>query len=117
MAHPAQRDDHRGRHPTAAGGLRDRTLKLAQTAENYGNAFAVLRVAGVGQGVDGGRVHVHRGIDEADNDWGFSVIRHDFRHDPSTPSEKTGNDPGVGRGRRQPSADSRPGQPLWRNGF
>ncbi|GLE56217.1 hypothetical protein BKG69_05055 [Mycobacteroides chelonae] len=39
---------------------------------------------------------MHRRIDEADNDWGFAVIRHDFRHDPSTPSEKTGNDPEVG---------------------
>lgn len=60
--------------PTARRGLGQRRLQLSQTGQDHSRASGELWIAGVGQGVDRCGEHLHRRLDQADDDGRLTVI-------------------------------------------
>jgi hypothetical protein len=53
-----------------------------EAREDDTGSVAKLGIARVGKSIDGGRVHVHRRIGQADDNWSFTIIRRRISHSP-----------------------------------
>jgi hypothetical protein len=71
------------RDPAAARGFRQRPLEFAEPGKDDTGPVTELGVVGVGKGIDGGGIHVHRRIGQADDYWSFAIIRRRISHSHS----------------------------------
>jgi hypothetical protein len=63
------------RGPSARGCFGECRLQLSQTGKDHRCASGELRIVVVGQGVDRCGEHLHRRLDQADNDRRLAVIQ------------------------------------------
>jgi hypothetical protein len=83
VPHTAERDDDRRSDPAARRGVGQRPLQFAEPREDDAGAVGELGVARIGEGIDGGPIHMHSRIGEADDNWSFTIIGRRISHSHS----------------------------------